>query len=75
MKEVIITPEEMAVIQDCLDGKFEMFTATQYQMDVLTPVLKRARELLAELDAVDEMFEAADGELLKWYVMKANKQL
>ncbi len=74
MKKIEISAEERAVIQEHLDGKVGMFTATQHQMDVLSPVIDRAEELLLELNAFDEMFNSADGDLLRWYLQKWQNQ-
>ena len=75
MKEVIITPEEMAVIQEYLDGKIGMFNATEHQMKVMSKVIDDAHALLDELDAYDELAEFPKMDMIRWYLTKANKQL
>lgn len=74
MKKIEISAEERVTIQQHLDGEVGMFTATQHQMDVLKPVISGAKELLLELDAFDEMFDSADGDLLRWYLQKWQNQ-
>ena len=74
MSRIILTPEEKAVIQQHLNGQVGMFTATQQQMDILKPVINRAKELMLELDAFDEVFESIDGDLLGWYLRKWQEQ-
>jgi hypothetical protein len=74
MEKIILTPEQVTAIQQHLDGQVGMFTATQHQMDVLKPVINRAKELMLELDAFDEVFESIDGDLLGWYLRKWQEQ-
>lgn len=74
MDKIILTPEQKAVIEQHLNGQVGMFTATQQQMDILTPVIDKAKELMLELDAFDEMYESADGDLLGWYLLKWQEQ-
>ena len=60
MKTIVITAEQMEVIQEYLDGKIGMFTATDHQMEVMSGVIETATTLLDELDAYDELDENND---------------
>lgn len=72
MKTIVITQEQMEVIQEYLDGKIGMFTATDHQMEVMSGVIDEATALLEELDAYDELDE--DNDTIRWYITKYNEQ-
>lgn len=72
MKTIVITQEQMEVIQEYLDGKIGMFTATDHQMEVMSGIIKSATALLEELDAYDELDE--DNDTIRWYLKKYNEQ-
>lgn len=72
MKTIIITQEQMEVINEYLDGKIGMFTATDHQMEVMSEVIEAATSLLEELDAYDELDENND--TIKWYLKKYTEQ-
>lgn len=72
MKTIVITQEQMEVIQEYLDGKIGMFTATDHQMEVMSGVIDEATALLEELDAYDELDENND--TIRWYITKYNEQ-
>lgn len=72
MKTIVITQEQMEVIQEYLDGKIGMFTATDHQMEVMSGIIKSATALLEELDAYEELDE--DNDTIRWYLKKYNEQ-
>ena len=72
MKTIVITQEQMEVINEYLDGKIGMFTATDHQMEVMSEVIEAATSLLEELDAYDELDENND--TIKWYLKKYTEQ-
>ena len=72
MSKIVITPDQMEVIQEYLDGKIGMFNATPHQMEVMTAIIDRAKDLLDELDAYDELGENWD--LIRWYMTKYQGQ-
>lgn len=72
MKAIVITEEQMEVINEYLDGKIGMFTATDLQMKVMSEVIEAATSLLEELDAYDELDENND--TIKWYLKKYTEQ-
>lgn len=72
MKTIVITQEQMEVIQEYLDGEIGMFTATDHQMEVMSGVIEEATALLEELDAYDELDENND--TIRWYITKHNEQ-
>lgn len=72
MGKIVITQEQMEVIQEYLDGKIGMFTATDHQMEVMSGIIKSATALLEELDAYDELDE--DNDTIRWYLKKYNEQ-
>lgn len=74
MKTIVITQEQMEVIQQHLKGEFGMFTATEHQMKVLSGVIKEAEALMEELDAYDDLDDIEDGDMVRWYLNKYNEQ-
>lgn len=72
MEKIVITQEQMEVIQEYLDGKIGMFTATDHQMEVMSGIIKSATALLEELEAYDELDE--DNDTIRWYLKKYNEQ-
>lgn len=70
METKVLTPEQMAVVQEYLDGKIEMFTATEHQMKVLGGIISDAEKLCEETDAYDEVEKTEDCDLIKWYLTK-----
>lgn len=72
MEKIVITQEQMEVIQEYLDGKIGMFAATDHQMEVMSGIIKSATALLEELDAYDELDE--DNDTIRWYLKKYNEQ-
>lgn len=74
MEKVVITPEEMAVIQEYLDGKIGLFSATQHQMTVMSKVIDDAHALLDKLNAYDELAETPKMDMVRWYLSKAETQ-
>lgn len=70
MGKIIITDEQMEVINEYLEGEIGMFTATEHQMKVMTKVIDDAKALMEKLDAYDEL----DDDLIRWYVDKYKAQ-
>lgn len=73
MDEIIITSEQMEVIQEYLDGKIDMFNATDHQMEVMMGIIDEAEALCEKLDAYKEVEAMPDGDLIRWYLTKAKK--
>lgn len=72
MSKIVITPTQMEVIQEYLDGRIGMFNATPRQMEVMTEIIDKAKDLLDKLDAYDELGENWD--LIRWYMAKYQEQ-
>lgn len=72
MGKIEITQEQMEVINDYLEGKIGMFTATEHQMKVMSGIIESATALLEELDAYDELDD--DSDTIKWYLAKYEAQ-
>lgn len=73
MDEIIITSEQMEVIQEYLDGKIDMFNATDHQMEVMMGIIDKAEALCEKLDAYKEVEATPDCDLIRWYLTKAKK--
>ena len=73
MADIIITSEQMEVIQEYLDGKIGMFNATEHQMEVMKQVIHDAEALLEEQNAYDELAAMPGWDLVRWYLSKAGK--
>ena len=72
MGKIEITQEQMEVINEYLEGKIGMFTATEHQMKVMSEVIKSATAMLEELNAYDELDD--DSDTIKWYLAKYEAQ-
>lgn len=70
MDKIFLTENEIEVIKKQLDGKIEVYDATDEEQALLMGVLDKAEALLDELDAYDEL----DGDLVKWFFNKYNNQ-
>ena len=67
MNTAELTKEELIVVEAHLRGEFEMWNATDEQRETLTRVIERAKALLEELEAYDEMGDS----LIEWYYNKS----
>lgn len=74
MSKIVLSKEEIALIEKHLDGKYYPFTATNEEQVMFNDLLNRAEELQFELDAIDERMEEEDGDLLRWYLKKYREQ-
>nr|DAF67724.1 MAG TPA: hypothetical protein [Caudoviricetes sp.] len=70
MNKIVLTADEINVIQKQLNGEIEIFTATDEEQALLTGVIDKAEALMDELDAYDEL----DGDLIDWYYKKYQAQ-
>ena len=74
MKKIILTEEEIEVLEQCLRGEFGQFTATERQQEVCTKLINDAEALQDELDAMDEVMATKDCDILLWYYNKYKAQ-
>lgn len=74
MKRIELTPDEIKVIHQQLNGEIEVWSATDEQQKHLTSVIDKAGELLEELDAYDEMTDKYDGDTILWFWSKYKEQ-
>ena len=70
MDKIILTEKELEVIKKQLDGKIEVYDATDEEQAILMGVVDKAEELLDKLDAYDEL----KGDLIKWFFDKYQNQ-
>lgn len=67
MEKIILTEREIEFIKKHLKGDIDVHSATEEEQIVLGAVIDRARDLMDELDAYDEL-EKPDFDLLAWYL-------
>lgn len=70
MEAIELTREEIEVVELQLAGKININNPTEEQKQLLMGVIDRADELMAKLDAYDEL----DGDLIRWYYKKYKSQ-
>lgn len=70
MSKIVLTDDEIKVIEDQLAEKITINTATEEQKVLLMGVIDRADALMEELDAYDEL----DEDLIQWYYDKYKAQ-
>ena len=70
MKKIELTEREIEVIKMQLDGKLELFTGQDDEMDIICEIVVRANKLMDDLDASDEL----DDDLILWYWNKYQNQ-
>ena len=70
MEAIELTREEIEVVELQLAGKININNPTEKQKQLLMGVIDRADELMAKLDAYDEL----DGDLIRWYYEKYKSQ-
>ena len=69
-QEIILTQEEIQVIDQYFKGEIGSFTATVEQQKLMMAVIKKAKSLMEELDAYDELGE----DLIEWFWGKYQAQ-
>lgn len=68
--QIILTEEEKKVIEKQLKGELNAFFAEERERDVIDKVIEDAKQLMAELNAYDEL----DASLVEWYYNKYKEQ-
>lgn len=63
MTKIVLTPEEIAVIKQQLNGEIEVWSATDEQQKHLTSVIDKAE---ARLDEYPDDYDFGDN-LIEWY--------
>lgn len=69
-KKIQLTEREIEVINKQLDGDIELFTGQDEEMDIICDIIKRAEELMHELEA----YEESGDDLVEWYYNKYKEQ-
>lgn len=69
-QEIILTQEEIQVIDQYFKGEIEAFTATDEQQKYMMAVISKAEALMKELDAYDEL----EDDLIQWFWGKYQAQ-
>ena len=69
-QEIILTQEEIQVIDQYFKGEIGSFTATEEQQKHMMAVIDKAEALMKELDAYDELEE----DLIEWFWGKYQAQ-
>lgn len=70
MKIIVLTQEEISVIEKHLAGNLNLFFSEEKELDLFAKVTKDAEALMEELDAYDEL----DDSLIAWYYNKYKTQ-
>jgi len=73
MKSIVLSADEIKVIDQQLKGEIEVWSATEEQQRLLTGVIDKANNLLEELDAYEEL-ENEGGDLIAWFYRKYQEQ-
>ena len=74
MKKIMLSTDEIEVINQYLKGEIEVWNATDEQQKLLGGVIDKADALLEELDAYDELQKVPNADLLIWYFEKYKAQ-
>lgn len=69
-EKIILTQEEIAVIEKHNAGEFDSLTATDEEKKTLGRVIDAAQELCEKLDAYEEV----DDSFIEWYYNKYKAQ-
>lgn len=69
-KKIILTDEEIAVIEKQLKGELNAFFMEERERDLIDKVIDDASALMKELDAYDE----SGNDLIEWYYNKYKAQ-
>ena len=70
MKKIELTEIEFRMLKVNVEREFYPLTATEEEAKAMNSVIKKAEELMEELDAYDELDES----LMEWFLDKYNKQ-
>lgn len=70
MKKIILSGQEISVIQKQLNGQIEVYDVTEEEQAALSSVIDKAYDLMEELDAYEESGE----DVIKWFYEKYNNQ-
>lgn len=73
MERIVLSADEIKVIDQQLNGEIEVWSATDEQQRILTGVVEKAENLLDELDAYEEL-ENEGGDLIAWFYRKYQEQ-
>lgn len=68
--KVELTKEELDLLKRQVKGKFNHWSATIEEKELMMGVIDKADKLMEELDAYDEL----DGDLMAWYLAKYENQ-
>lgn len=68
--KVELTKEELDLLKRQVKGKFNHWSATIEEEELMMGVIDKADKLMEELDAYDEL----DGDLMAWYLAKYENQ-
>ena len=74
MKKIMLSTDEIEVINQYLKGEIEVWNATDEQQKLLGGVIDKADALLEELDAYDELQKVPNADLVIWYFEKYKAQ-
>ena len=69
-KKIILTDEEIAVIEKQLKGELNAFFMEERERDLIDKIIDDATALMQELDAYDE----SGNDLIAWYYDKYKAQ-
>ena len=70
MKKIELTEQEVNVINAQLNGEIEVWTEDDDVRNTLMGVIKKAKDLMEELDAYDELGD----DLIEWFYNKYKAQ-
>lgn len=70
MNRIVLTEDEIKIIEKDLKKEFNPFDASDEEKEILMGVLDKAEELMHELKA----YEESGGSLLKWFYDKYKSQ-
>lgn len=72
--KIELSQDEIRVIEQNLKGEFGIWNATDYQKEHLSKVIDKAEALERELNAIDEVMEEEDCDLIRWFYKKWQAQ-
>lgn len=68
--KINLTEKEIECVEKHLRGEISMFNATDEEQATLMPVIEKAKALMEELNAYDEL----ENDLLEWFMNKYKEQ-
>ena len=74
MEKIILTAEEIALIEKHLNGDYNPFFATEVEQAMFNNLIDKAEALEDELDAIDERMSEPNCDLLSWFYKKYKAQ-